>query len=125
MGRQRNDPQLKGKVESPERVLNEIKASKLSDIEFKIMMLKELSENYKELYGCQKELTGNYISMKNDIETINKSQEEMKNTVSEKKNILEGIKSKLDKTDHISDLENKVEKITPRQSNKMEKDSKT
>ena len=63
--------------------------------------------------------------MKKDIETINKSQEEMKNTVSEKKNILEGIKSKLDKTDHISDLENKVEKITPRQSNKMEKDSKT
>ena len=39
--------------------LNEIEASNLSDIEFKIMvkrMLKELSENYKELYGSYKEL---------------------------------------------------------------------
>ena len=49
MGRQRDNTQLKGKEESPERVLNEIEASNLSDTEFKIMfirMLKELSENY-------------------------------------------------------------------------------
>ena len=48
MGRQTNNPQLKGKEESPERVLNEIEASYLSDIEFKVIgikMLKELSEN--------------------------------------------------------------------------------
>ena len=51
-------------------MLNEIEASKLSDIEFKIRMLnfirmlKELSENYKELYGSYKKLTGNCISMK-------------------------------------------------------------
>ena len=51
---------MKGKEESPERVLNEIEASSSSDIEFKIMvicMLKEFSENYKEL-------SGNYISIK-------------------------------------------------------------
>ena len=48
MGRQKHNSQLKGKEESPEIVLNEIKARKLSDLEFKIMvitMLKELSEN--------------------------------------------------------------------------------
>ena len=53
-------------------------ASKLSDIEFKrmvIMMLKELIDYYKEL-------SGNYNSMKNEIETTNKNQEEM-NTISE------------------------------------------
>ena len=33
--------------------------------------------------GRCKELTENYISMKKDMETINKSQEEMKNTISE------------------------------------------
>ena len=41
-------------------MLSEIEASNLSDIEFKIMvirMLKELSENYKEL-------SGTYINMK-------------------------------------------------------------
>ena len=48
MGKQRNNPQSKRKEESPERVLNEIEASYLSDIEFKVIvikMLKELSEN--------------------------------------------------------------------------------
>ena len=52
IGRQRNNPQLKGKEESLEKELNEIEASNLSDIEFKIRvirMLKELSENCKKL----------------------------------------------------------------------------
>ena len=43
--------------ESPEKELSEIEASNLSDTEFKIMvirMLKELSENYRELYGTYK-----------------------------------------------------------------------
>ena len=76
------NPQLKEKEESPEKVLNEIEASKLSDTEFKIMvirMLKELSDNCKELYGSYEELTGNHTSMKKYIETVNKSQKEMKN----------------------------------------------
>ena len=76
MGRQRNNPYSKGKEESQGRVLSEIQASKLSDIEFKTMviqMLNEVSENYKELQGSYKKLTTKYTSMKKDIETINKS----------------------------------------------------
>ena len=52
MGRQRNNPQLKGKEESSERMLNEIEASQLSDIEFKTMVIRklnELSANYQKL----------------------------------------------------------------------------
>ena len=67
MGRQRNNVQLKGKEESPERVLSEIEASQQSVIEFKTMVIRkpnELSENSKELQGSYKELTVNYISMK-------------------------------------------------------------
>ena len=89
MGRQRNNLQLKGKEESPERRINKIEASKLSDIEFKVMfmlMIKMLSENYKELQGSYKALTVNYTSMKKDIESVSKSQVEMKNTISEIKN---------------------------------------
>ena len=59
MVRQRNMLQMKGQEKSPEKELNEMEASNLSDIEFKVMiirMLKELSENYN--------------SMKKDIETI-------------------------------------------------------
>ena len=50
----------------------------LSGIELKkkmfIRIFKELSDSYKEL-------TGNYNSMEKEIETINKNQEEMKNTI--------------------------------------------
>ena len=67
MRRQRNNPQSKGKEEIPERVLNEIEASKLSDTEFKTMVIKklnELTENYQKLQGSNKEHTVNYTSMK-------------------------------------------------------------
>ena len=66
-------------------MLNEIEASQLSDIEFKTMVIRklnELTENYQKLQGSYEELTANYINMKKDLETINKSQEKMKNAIS-------------------------------------------
>ena len=67
MGRQRNKPQPKGKEESSGRMLNEIEASQLSDIEFKTMVIRKLNEfsvNYQKLQGNYEELTKNYISIK-------------------------------------------------------------
>ena len=55
--------------DSPVKELNKVEASKLSDTEFKrivIRVLKELNDNYKEL-------SGNYNTMKKEIETINKN----------------------------------------------------
>ena len=53
MGRQRNNPQMKGKGEGSEKMLNEKQASKLSsDTEFKAMVIRnliELKENYQNL----------------------------------------------------------------------------
>ena len=94
MGRQRNNPQMKEKEESPEKELSEMKASNLSDIKFQVLvirMLKELSETYREL-------SVTHISMKKDTETLNKNKLEMKNAISEMKNTVKGIKSKLDKS---------------------------
>ena len=74
MGTQRHNPQMKGKKEASERMLNEIQASQLSDTEFKatvIRKLPELTENYQKLQGNYNELTANYINMKKEIETIN------------------------------------------------------
>ena len=96
MGRQRNNPQMKGKEEASERMLNEREASQLSNIEFKAMIIRklnELTENYQKLQGNYNEITANYINVKKEIETINKGQEEMKNTISELKKTVEGMKT--------------------------------
>ena len=65
-------------------MLTEKDASQLSDTEFKAMVIKkltDLTDNYQKLQGNYNELTANYINMKKEIETINKGQEEMKNTI--------------------------------------------
>ena len=78
---------MKGKEKASERMLTEKEASQLSDTEFKAMVIRkltelsELKENYQKLQGNYNELTANYINMKKEIETINKSQEEMQNTI--------------------------------------------
>ena len=41
MGRQRNNSQMKGKEKVSERMLNEIEASQLSDIEFKALVIRK------------------------------------------------------------------------------------
>ena len=74
MERQRNNPQIKGKEEASERMLNEIEASQLLDTEFKAMVIRklnELTENYQKLQGNYNELTAKYINMKKKIETMN------------------------------------------------------
>ena len=43
----------------------------------------------KKLQGSYKEVTVNYITMKKDVETTHKSQEEIKNIISELKNMVE------------------------------------
>ena len=51
MGRQRKNPHMKGKGEVSETMLNEKEASQLSDIEFKVLVIRklyELTQNYKK-----------------------------------------------------------------------------
>ena len=67
MERQRNNPKIIGKEEASKRMLNEIEASQLSDIVFKAMVIRklsELTENYQKLQGNYDEFTANYVNMK-------------------------------------------------------------
>ena len=125
MGRQRNNPQMKGKEEVSETMPNEKEANQLSDVEFKevvIRKLNELTQNYQKLQGNYNELTANYNNMKKEIETVNKGQEETKNTISELKNTGEGIKSRLDEAeDPISKLQDEVEKHTQNEQEKQKR----
>ena len=59
---------------SPEKGLNEMKVSNLSDTEFKVMTTRMLK------------------GMKKEIETIKRDRSEIKNATSEINNTLEGIK---------------------------------
>ena len=66
MGRQSNNPQMKGKEEVSEGRLNEKAASQLSDIEFKALVIRklnELTQNYQKLQGNYNELTAKNINM--------------------------------------------------------------
>ena len=67
------------------KMADEIEEIQLSDIELKMMVIRkvnELTENYQKLHGNYNENTANYINMKKEIKNINKSQKEMKNTIS-------------------------------------------
>ena len=58
MKRQRNMDQMKGQIKTPEKELNEMETSDLSDAEFKTLvmrMLKELSEDLSCLKKIQKQ----------------------------------------------------------------------
>ena len=84
---------MKEQIKTPEKELNEMEISNLSDAEFKtlvIRMLKELSE---------------------DLSSIKKIQSEMKDTLVEIKKNLQGNKSRVDEAkNQINDLEHKEEK---------------
>ena len=101
MKRQRNMDQIKEQVKTPEKELNKMDISNLSDAESKtlvIRMLKELSE---------------------DLNSVKQIQSEMKNTLIEIKNNLQGNNSREDEAKkQINDLEHKEEKDIQSFSNK-------
>ena len=58
---------MKGKEGASEKMVNEIEASQLSDIEFKAMVIRKLNEltkNYQKIQSNYKELISLYINMK-------------------------------------------------------------
>ena len=90
MRRQRHTAQMKEQIKTPEKELNKMEISNLSDAEFEklsIRMLKELSE---------------------DLSSIKKTQSEMKDSLTEIKNKLQGNNSRVDEAENqINDLEHK------------------
>ena len=85
--------QMKEQIKTPEKELKEMEISNLSDAEFKTLvtrMLKELSE---------------------DLSSIKKTQSEMKDTLTEIKNNLQGNNSGVDEAENqINDFEHKEAK---------------
>lgn len=82
-------PQMKEQEKSPEKELNEIKATKTPDSEFKTM----IKRMFKDLRGRLDCLSENLNKGRVSIKKLC----EMKNTISEIKNTLEGINNSLAK----------------------------
>ena len=102
MRRQRNMAQMKEEIKTPEKELNKMEISNLSNVEFEtlvIRVLKELSE---------------------DLNSTKKIQLEMKNTLIEIKKNLQGNNSRVDGAENqINVLERKLK--TTKQNNKKKK----
>ena len=97
---------MKEQIKTPEKELNEMEISNLSDAEFKTLVI-----------GMHKELS-------DDLNSIKKTQSEMKGTLIEIKNNLQGNNSKMDEAkNQINDLEHKEAK-NKQSEQQEEKESK-
>ena len=70
MRRQRNMAQMKEQIKTPEKQLNKMEISNLSDAEFKILvirLLEELSEDLNSIKKIQSYTKGSQIEIKNNL----------------------------------------------------------
>ena len=77
--------QMKDQIKTPEKELNEMEMSNLSDTEFKtlvIRMLKELSEDLKSIKKIQSEMQDTLIEM-NNLQGNNSSVDEAENQIND------------------------------------------
>nr|KAF6437933.1 hypothetical protein HJG59_008654 [Molossus molossus] len=108
MVKQRNKNQMKEQETSTEDETNEMQLSKLTELEFRAMILRKLKSMRKDI----EMLKINQLEIKNH-------QEEMKNDISEIKNTLEGLNIRVEEAeDQISELEDRVEKINQSENQK-------
>ena len=79
---------MKGQIKTPEKELNEMEISNLSDAEFKtlvIRMLKELSEDLGSIKRNQSETKYTLIEIKNNLQRYNNRADEAKNQINDLK----------------------------------------
>ena len=85
MRRKRNMAQMKEQIKTPEKELNEMEISNLSDVEFKtlvIRMLKKLSEDLSSIKS-QSEIKDAPIEIKNNLQGNNSTVDEAKNQIND------------------------------------------
>ena len=102
--RQRNMAQMKEQIKTPEKEINKMEISNLSDVEFKTLVLRMLEE------------------LREDLSSIKKIQSETKDIVIEVKNNLQGNNGRVDEAEsQINDLEHKEAKKQPCRTRRRKK----
>ena len=105
MKRQINTTQMKEQTRNTEIQINEEEIGKLPEKEFRIMIVKMIKnlENRKDKMQ---------ESISKDLEKLKHKHTETNNTITEIKNTLEGINSRISEAEQISELEDKMVEIT-------------
>ena len=86
MRRQRGMAQMKEQIKTPEKELNEMEINNLSEAEFKtlvIRMLKEHSEDLSSMKKIQSEIKDSLIEIKNNLQGNNSRVDEAKNQIND------------------------------------------
>ena len=95
----------------------------LPEKEFRIMIVKMIQELRKRMEAkikkMQEMFNKDLEELKNKhLEELKKKQTEMNNTITEMKNILEGINSRITEAERITDLEDRMVEFTAMEQNK-------
>ena len=83
---QRNMAHMKEQNKTPEKELDKMEITSLSDAEFKtlfIRMLKELSEDLNSIKKTQSEMKGTLIEIKKNIQRTNSGEDEAENQIND------------------------------------------
>ena len=89
MKRQRNITQMKEQTTNPEVQINEKERSKVPEKEFRIMIVNTIKKNLENKLEKMQE------SINKDVEELKNKHAETSNTITEIKNTLEGINSRI------------------------------
>ena len=114
MKRQRNTTQMKEQVRNTEVQINEEEIGKLLEKEFRIMTVKMIKNVENKMEEMQE-------SINKDPEELKNKHAETNNTITEIKNTLEGINSRISEAEQISGLEDKMVEITSEEQNKVKR----
>ena len=101
MKRQRNTTQVKEQTRNTEVQINEEKIGKLLEKEFRIMIVKMIKNLENKVEKMQE-------SINKDLEGLKNKHAETNNRITEIKNTLERINSRIFEAEQISELEDKM-----------------
>ena len=119
MKRQRNTTQMKEQTRNTEVQINEEEIGKLPEKEFRIMIVKMIKNLENKMEKMQD-------SINKDLEELKNKHTETNNTITEIKNILEGISSRISKAEEqMSELKDKTVEITSEEQNKVKRVRRT
>ena len=113
MRRQRNTTQMKEQTRNTEVQINEEEIAKLPEKEFRIMIVKMI-KNLENRMEKMQESINKYIGELNKHTETN-------NIITEIKNTLEGINSRITEAEQISELEDTMVEITSEEQNKVKR----